>query len=479
MTRDVVVIGAGISGLSTAYELMRRGRDVVVLERQVVIGGNAISERLDGFLMEHGPSTINAAVPAALEVARELDLAASSVDLGAGVRKRYLLDAGKLNGISVHPLGFFACRYLSLPARLSLLGEIMRPRRVSAAEETIDQFTRRRFGGEFARKVMEPLAAGLFMGDSSALSVSAVFPRLVEFERKFGSVTRAVLHARRGRQPGRRLFSWPDGIATLPRRLAQLLGARIHTGTTVKRITPLASGFEVETAPGGTIRTRAVVLAVQPHVAAALLEHVDPETSEAAGGISAPPIGVVYLGYRRAQVFHPLDGLGYLATRDASRAISGAQFCSTMFEGRAPAGHVSISCYVGGARNPELARLPASDMAHLVHEELSGVLGIKGAPVVSRVRHWARGLPQYNLGHPERRNALESANDRVPGLILTGNYLHGVSIANCLASARAAAEKAHRLLQERDTLSHQDARPAQKPAGSSRPERIRRLLRGT
>ena len=453
MTRDVVVIGAGVSGLSAACDLMRHGRDVVVLERQVVIGGNAISERIDGFLMEHGPSTINAAVPAALEVAQELDLAASAVDLGQGVRKRYLLDAGKLNGISTHPLGFFASSYLSPTARLSLLGEFMRPRRQSAAEETIDQFTRRRFGGEFARKVMEPLAAGLFMGDAKALSVGAAFPRLVEFERRFGSVTRAVLHARRGSQPGRRLFSWPGGIATLPRRLALSLGARIQTATTVKRITPLASGFEVETASEGTIRTRAVILAVQPHVAAALLEKLEPESSEAAGAIAAPPIGVVYLGYRRAQVSHPLDGLGFLSTRDESRVISGAQFCSTMFEGRAPEGHVSISCYVGGARNPEPARLPAGELAHLVHEELSGVLGIKGAPVLTRVRHWARGLPQYNLGHLERRNALESANDRVPGLILTGNYLHGVSIANCLASARAAAEQAHRLLQERDSSS--------------------------
>jgi len=431
---------------------MRRGRDVVVLERQVVIGGNAISERLEGFLMEHGPSTMNAAVPAALEVAQELDLAASSVDLGRNVRKRYLLDAGKLSGISTHPLGFFASGYLSLPARLSLLGEIMRPRRTSSGEETIDEFTRRRFGGEFARKVMEPLAAGLFMGDSSALSVSAAFPRLVEFERKFGSVTRAALNAGRGSQPGRRLFSWPDGIATLPRRLALTLGARIHTGTAVKRITPLASGFEVETATEGTIRTRSVILAVQPHVAAALLEHADPETSGAAGGIAAPPIGVVYLGYRRAQVSHPLDGLGFLSTTDGSRAISGAQFCSTMFEGRAPAGHVSISCYVGGARNPELAQLPEGDMIGLVHEELSGVLGIKGAPVLASVRHWARGLPQYNLGHLERRNALESADDRVPGLILTGNYLRGVSVANCLASARAASRKAHRLLHESDRV---------------------------
>jgi oxygen-dependent protoporphyrinogen oxidase len=405
-----------------------------------VVGGNAISERFGGFLMEHGPSTMNAAVPEALEVTRDLGLAASSVDLGAGVRKRYLLDAGELSGISVHPLGFFLSGYLSLPARLSMLGEIMRPRRISPADETIHEFTRRRFGGEFADKVMEPLAAGLFMGDSTALSVGAVFPRLVEFERKFGSITRAVLNARRGSQPGRRLFSWPDGVATLPRLLAQLLGRRVHTGTAVKRITPLASGFEVETTTEGTIRTGSIILAVQPHVAAALLEKVEPETAGAAGGIATPPIGVVYLGYRRAQVSHPLDGLGFLSTKDENRVISGAQFCSTMFGGRAPDGHVSIACYIGGARNPEAASLPAADMAGLVQAELSGVLGIKGPPVLTRVRHWARGLPQYNLGHLDRRRVLESAGQRMPGLILTGNYLRGVSIANCLASARAAVQ---------------------------------------
>jgi protoporphyrinogen/coproporphyrinogen III oxidase len=304
---------------------------------------------------------------------------------------------------------------------------------------------------------MEPLAAGLFMGDSRTLSVDAVFPRLVEFEREFGSVTRAVIKTRRGRQPGRRLFSWPQGIGTLPRRLAQILGARIHTGTAVKRLTPGAPGFKIETASSGTIRARSVILAVQPHVAAALLENVDPETAVAAGSIAAPPIGVVYLGYRRTQVSHPLDGLGFLSTRDPGRAISGAQFCSTMFAGRAPAGHVAISCYVGGARNPELACLPAADLAGLVHEELAGVLGISGAPVLSRVRHWPRGIPQYNQGHLELRNTIESASERMPGLILTGNYLQGVSIANCLVSARGAAAKVDELL-SRGTVAHAGGR---------------------
>ena len=450
MTYDVVVIGAGVSGLSAAYELMQRGRDVVVLERQVVVGGNTISERFDGFLMEHGPSAMHAVMPEALEFARELVLEASRLDLGENVRRRYLLDAGKLSGVSVHPLGFFLADYLSLPARLSMLGEVLRPRRDSDADETLYDFTRRRFGDEFARKVMEPLAAGLFMGDSKALSVGAVFPRLVEFEQKYGSVTRAVLNAKRGSQPSGRLFSWLGGMGTLPHQLALLLGARIHTETTVKKITPLGSGFEVETVFSGKIRAQSVILAVQPHVAAVLLETLEPETCNAVGEIAAPPIGVVYLGYRREQVSHPLDGLGFLSTKDDDRAISGAQFCSTMFAGRAPDGYVSISCYVGGARNPALASLPDKEIVGLVHNELSDVLGIKGLPVLSRVRHWSRGLPQYDLGHLDRREVIESANGRLPGLILTGNYLQGVSITNCLVSARKAAQMADDLLTGRN-----------------------------
>ena len=56
MSHDVIVIGAGVSGLAAAYDLSQSGHDVIVLERQVVVGGNAISERMGGFLMEYGPA---------------------------------------------------------------------------------------------------------------------------------------------------------------------------------------------------------------------------------------------------------------------------------------------------------------------------------------------------------------------------------------------------------------------------------------
>jgi protoporphyrinogen/coproporphyrinogen III oxidase len=451
MKRDVIIIGAGVSGLTAAHDLRARGYDVQVLERQVNIGGNAISERFGGYLMEHGPSTLNTAVEGALARIGALGLAASALDLGAGVQKRYLLDHDHLRGISLHPLGFFTSSYLSPLARLRMAAEVLRPRRRATSEEKLFDFAHRRFGREFAHKVIDPLAAGLFMGDASSLSISGAFPKLMEMEQKHGSIIRGILAARRGKEPGRQLYSWAGGMAAVPRALAVGLDGCVQNGVAVTKIIPTPTGFEVVTARSGRLSARTVVLAVQPHVAACLLEQAEPASADAARSIAAPSIGVVFLGYRRAQVTHPLDGLGYLSTKNPNRIISGAQFCSTMFAGRAPEGHVSIACYCGGARNPQLANLPDAALADQVTRELSDLLGIKGAPAVIRIRRWARGLPQYDLGHKTRLEILSTTHQRLPGMFVTGNYMQGVSIANCMAAAGATAERVHAALQTRQT----------------------------
>ena len=447
MTHDVVVIGAGVSGLATAHDLVAQGYDVQVLERQVTIGGNAISERFDGYLMEHGPSTLNASVSGAMERIQALGLGETAGDLGSNVRKRYLVDNDKLLAISVHPLGFLLSSYLSPASRLTLATEIFRPRKRGGEEETIHAFVTRRFGREFADKVIDPMAAGLFMGDSRKLSINGAFPKLAELEEKFGSITRGILNAKRGSQPGRRLYSWAGGMSEIPKALASSLSGRVHLGTTVTKIIPTPNGFDVVTANAGTLKTKTIVLAVQPHVAAGLLGGIDPEGAAAAREIAAPAIGVVFLGYRKEQVSHPLDGLGFLATKSDSRIISGAQFCSTMFEGRAPEGHVSISCYTGGARNPELANIPEADLVNMVTQELSDLLGIKGAPKVVRTRRWAVGLPQYGIGHLARQKTLETTNDRLQGMFITGNFIKGVSVANCMDSASVTASRVGAVLE--------------------------------
>lgn len=440
MAHDVIVIGGGISGLTCAHELMRQGQDVLVLERQVVAGGNAISERFDGFLMEHGPTTFNASVPDAVEHLAGLGLLDGADDLGPEVKRRYLRDQGKLTGVSAHPMGFIRSNYLSPKARLSMMLEGFRPRRKDGGEESIHAFASRRFGREFADKVIEPLAAGLFMGDSHALSINASFARLADMEQQHGSITRAILKARKGTAPGRHLYSWPEGIGTIPQLLAKGLGRRVRTGVTVLNLKKSAGGFELKTS-AGTLRARAVVLATQPHVTAGLLEPLDPEAAAAAGDIQAPAVNVVFLAYKREQVGHPLDGLGFLSTKDTSRILSGAQFLSTMYQGRAPAGYVAISAYAGGVRNPELTGLREADLVAQVHAELADLLNIKGAPVLHRNRRWALGLPQYVLGHSGRVAVLEATPDRVPGLHVTGNFLRGVSVANCMTNAVQTARQ--------------------------------------
>ncbi|MHA1158886.1 MAG: FAD-dependent oxidoreductase, partial [Alphaproteobacteria bacterium] len=137
MTADVVVIGAGISGLSTAHHLVAGGHDVIVLERRVGVGGNAVSERIGGYLMEHGPSTINAAVPEALDMTSQLELDESRVNLGDAVRRRYLVDGDRLAGIALHRAGFLSSNYLSLRGRLLVLAEITRRRREGGGEESV------------------------------------------------------------------------------------------------------------------------------------------------------------------------------------------------------------------------------------------------------------------------------------------------------------------------------------------------------
>ncbi len=382
---DVVVIGGGVSGLAIAHDLMVNGHDVTLLERQVQIGGNARSLQQDGFLMELGPTTMNAALPGMSERLDELNLNTGRLPLGPRVKKRYLADQGRLSGISTNPAGFLLSNYLTLGGRARMMAELLVPRRKDGAEESVADFVSRRFGREFAERVFEPMAAGIFMADSQQLSVQGAFPRLAGLEARHGSIIRAVLAAKRGSEPGRQLFSWPGGIATLPLRLAALLGARVRSGVTVTGLKRRGAGFEVTTNKG-TLTPDNIVLAVQPHVAAMLLEDIDPDAATAAADIPAPPVATCFFAYRRTQVAHPLDGLGFLSTRSGG-IISGAQFPSTMFAGRAPDGFVSISAYLGGAR----------------------------------------------------RAVLEATPERLPGLYLTGNYLSGVSLSSCLEQAKSVA----------------------------------------
>lgn len=440
---DAVIVGGGVSGLTTADALGAEGHSVLVLERQARPGGNAISERIGGFLMEHGPSTVNLGMTGIAELAGTLDLGNMRTDLGPDVRKRYLTKDGQLAGIGLHPLAFLTSGYLSWTGRARLVAELWQPRGDPDAAETIAEFGQRRFGVEFAERVLDPLVAGMFAGDARQTELGFVMPALAAMERAHGSVIRAVLRARLrgGRMPARQMSSWRDGIGTLPGALALRLGNAVKTGVTVRRIARTQHGFAIDTGDRGSILARAVIIATQPHVAAQLFGPIVPGAADECARIAAPALAVVFLGYRREQVAHRLDGLGYLTPGGEGRVVNGGLFCSTMFAARAPANHVAIAAYVGGARAPDHACLTADSLIDTVRGELGELAGARGDPVLARVRQWPRGLPQFQRGHSRLVERLEQALGDAPGIYVAGNYLRGVSVGACVDCALDTARR--------------------------------------
>lgn len=449
MTRTIVV-GAGISGLTVAHALARAGGDVRVLEQSGRAGGLIGSERIGGFLMERGPNTMVGPDLVAESLIAELGLESQKVGRGEQVRHRYLVRHGRAHALPIGPLRFFTSNYFSLPARLRLLFEPF----VTAhdEDESIAAFTRRRFGAEMLDRLMDPLVGGLYTGDPQLLSMDAVFPRLKELERRHGSVMKGLLRARRERgsalatHPANRLLlSFRQGMETLPRALASALGQRVAYDCRVEAVNPGAGGFHVRVHMGNDVHrlaADAVVLALPAHAAAGLVVPLDGRAGAVLADIPHPPLAAVFLGYRRSDIAHPLDGLGVLAPRVERRRALGILFSSTLFPGRAPAEHVALTVFVGGQRQPELARLDRDELIALARDEVRDLLGAAAEPVLARVHAWPCALPQPAPGHVARIRRLRDFEIDYPGLFLAGNYLSGVSTTACIAEAARTADRA-------------------------------------
>lgn len=451
LNHDVVVLGAGISGLTVAHALHRRGLNVRVFDRRPVAGGKIQSVREDGFLVENGPTSMISPAPGADGLLDGLGLAGARIGKTDRVRHRYLVRDGRAHALPISPGGFFASDFFSLPARFRLLAEPFIGR--GPDDESIAAFVGRRFGREMLDYVFDPLVGGLYSADPATVGVRAVFPQLKLLEDRYGSVIGGMIAGRLKRRgasalnPRRReLSSLRDGMGSLAERLRETLGNRVCSGMRAERLTPLAgSGFRVNVrsanGSAGWCLARQVVVALPAYAAGRLLRPLDAENGDFLGGIAHPPMTVVGLGYRRRDLDHPLDGLGVLNPSREGCNTLGLMFSSSLFAGRAPAGHELITAYVGGARQPEFARLPREALIDAVRRDIRSLLGERGAPVFSSIRYWERGLPQPTPGHVERITGLRhELAQRHPGLHLAGNYINGVSTVNCIETALRTAE---------------------------------------
>jgi oxygen-dependent protoporphyrinogen oxidase len=453
---DVLVLGAGISGLATAHGLQKRGATVELLESGPRAGGVIGTRHRNGALVEHGPNSALDTSPLINELIDGAGLREERTEASAVAATRFIVRDGRLVALPTSPGAFLTTRAFSPRAKWKLAREPFVPPAPAEAEESIADFVRRRLGSEFLDYAIDPFVAGVYAGDPERISVRAAFPRLHALEQKYGSLIKGqILGARERRKSGEKAknaagsFSFRGGMQSLTDALAAAVG-RIETGVTARRIERGTDGtWTVAGARGGDPvlrRARAVVLAVPAFEAAKLLRELWPPATRGLAAIPYAAVASVATAYRRADVAHPLAGFGFLVPRKESRRILGSLFSSSMFEGRAPQGMVLLTTFVGGTRNPDLLAQSDGALGALVHEELAALVGASAPPQWIDLTRWTHAIPQYNLGHAERVRPLEDAERGQPGLFVCGSYRGGVSVGDCIKSAHATADAVSRFL---------------------------------
>jgi oxygen-dependent protoporphyrinogen oxidase len=451
---DVVVVGAGLSGLTAAFRLARQGVRLRVVETATRPGGVIGSVRRDGVLYERGPNSGLDTTPLINELLAEAGIAGERLDASAEAARRYILRNGQLAALPTSPPAFFATRLFSWRAKLALLREpFVRPA-APDAEETVAAFVRRRLGAEFLDYAIEPFVAGIYAGDPDRLSVPAAFPRLAALEQKHGSLIRGqIIGARERRRSAEKAknaavsFSFREGMQTLTDALAR--GLQIDHGVRAAGLRRESDGSLVLECERGEerfeLRGRSVLLAVPAYEAKQIVARLAPEAATALEAIVYPPVASVASCYRRADVVHPLDGFGFLAPRKESPPILGCLFSSSMFSGRADSSTVLLTTFVGGVRSAPLALKSEEELAANVTAALQGYLGAR-QPLWQVVTRWPQAIPQYTLGHLQRIAAVERAEAALPGLRFCANWRGGVSVADCIKSAQATVEAVQQFL---------------------------------
>jgi protoporphyrinogen/coproporphyrinogen III oxidase len=469
--KPVAIIGAGITGLTAAFYLKRSGVPVTVYEASDRVGGAIQSIRAEGYLAEFGPNTILETSPKVTQLVIDAGLASRRMDPDPKASARYVVRYKRPIEMPGSPLGFFTTKLFTAKAKLAVLREPFVPPRRDGKEESVAEFVVRRLGQEFLDHAIDALVAGVYAGDPYKLSVPQAFPRLGQLEARYGSLIKGQIFGARERKRRGEVakdraakFSFDTGLQALPDTLRERLGDAVRLSTTVTRLTQTPEGWTLDLRERGQ-PTRAEHSAVIYAGTAFKLADMEVQTPmplrlATFAEIRYPPVASVVLGFRREDVTHPCEGFGMLIPKVEGFKILGTIFSSSLFPNRAPAGHLTLTSYVGGERFPELAALPAEKLFALTCEDLRVLLGVKGRPTFQHCVFYPRAIPQYNVGYGRYREQMTDIEHKAPGLFFAGHYRDGISLSDTIVSAGNVADRVGEFLKSQPMRRSEDRVPA-------------------
>lgn len=439
----VAVIGAGISGLVTAYYLEKSGIDVTLFEASERVGGNIYTVKTGDFLLETGPNSLlgNREI---FELIDDLGISAEILRPGLGAKKRYIVRDGRLVALPASALDILTTRAFSLGGRLRLLKEPFIPR-ISMNGESVAAFFERRVGREITDFAVDPFVSGIYAGDPKRLSIKSAFPKLFNYEKDKGSITRGALVSRKEKRSklpkgSPRSFTFKDGMITLTGTLHDKLKDSVRLTTPVLSLTKRGDGYVTETAAGEELFD-SVVISTPSDAASSLVSELNASVAATLADVYYPPLAVVYVAFNKKDVGSCADGFGALVPSKEKRRILGFLFSSAVFAGRAPETQHLFTVFIGGSRNADLCSKPNEDLIKIAVEEVADLLKIPAEPTFTSIKKWGRSIPQYNIGYERIPEAIEQLRVSHPRIFFCSNFYNGISVGDCVKNGMAMAQE--------------------------------------
>ena len=456
MKTEIMIIGAGLTGLTTAYLLARKGREVMVVEQMDKAGGQIQTHHEGGFTFESGPNTGTISNPEVAELMADLELTSGGkcrLETAPEASKRRLIWKGdRFHDLPSGPVSAITTPLFTLSDKLRIIGEPWR-RKGDNPDESVGSLARRRLGKSFVDYAVDPFLSGVYAGNPDTLITRYALPKLYNLEQRYGSFIRgSIAKARepktdRDRLATKKVFSAVGGLSQITLAMADYLGPqRLVLGAKEVKVRPTEDGWSLtyinKVGQTEQIECRQLVTTCGAYALPAVLPFVDNESLRQLNNLSYAPVVEIAVGVKDT-FGGDYQAFGGLVPTCEHRQVLGILFPSACFTGRAPEGGALFSYFIGGIRHAELLDKSDAQLTDLVEEYFHTMLKFpaQARPDLIRIFRHRYAIPQYEMSSGERLAAVERLQRQYPGLTIAGNLRDGIGMAHRIKQATDIANQ--------------------------------------
>ena len=432
MKVNTVIIGGGISGLSTANFLSKKTSDFLILEASDIVGGTINSSKVDGYILENGPNTVLDNNTAIQELLSDLSITEELIYPNMKkISNRYILINDRLEKIPLTIFEFLLTPILGIYSKIKIFSEILVPRHINDTD--VESFIKRRFGKEFHDNLIVPFLTGIYADTTSKMSTKNTLKKMWELEQKHGSIIVGLIKEK-NKNSKAKIFTIDGGLSKITELLSKKFINQLMLNTKVSSIVKLNESYKITLNEGEDIFCNKIISTIPSYSLKDIV--FDDKLKNVLSKVNYNPIDVFHFGFDRDALDIKIDGFGLLTKPQDKKSFLGVLFSSNIFE------HVSINkkflitVLAGGDRQKDLCKKSPKFLERQILNEILPLLRLKSEPEFKNHFRWSKGIPSYSMSVTKLQKDIKIFEESNKSFYIIGNFHLGVSVSDCVKNSK-------------------------------------------